>query len=348
LNAGHVLFQDLIIVVSFLVPYVDLVRHSACKVIKKVYLMTQETSMIDLISVLGHTAAGKTAFAAHLAHGLDGEIISADSRQVYRGMDIGTGKDYLDYMVSGKQVPFHLIDILDAGKEYNVYLFKRDFLRTYADIRERKKLPVLCGGTGLYLESVLRNYRLLDVPLDQGLRKELESRSQEELVDMLESYGPLHNITDTDNRKRLVRAIEIAIFQTAQARDPGEERKLFPLVLGIRFDRDSRRARITERLRKRLKEGMVDEVEGLLSAGVSAQKLDYYGLEYRYVGKYLLKELSYEDMFERLNTAIHQFAKRQMTYFRGMERRGIHIHWLEGTLSMEEKLDQALALFHAT
>jgi tRNA dimethylallyltransferase len=304
--------------------------------------------MIDLITVLGHTAAGKTAFAAHLAHGLDGELISADSRQVYRGMDIGTGKDYQDYLVNGVQVPFHLIDILDAGKEYNVYLFKRDFLRIYTEIRERKKLPVLCGGTGLYIESVLRNFRLLDVPPDQYLRKELESKSYEELVAMLELYGPLHNITDTVNRKRLVRAIEIAMYQAAHAQDPGQERKLHPLVLGIRFDRSSRRARITERLRQRLKEGMVDEVEGLLASGLSAQMLDYYGLEYRYVGKYLLKELSYEDMFERLNTAIHQFAKRQMTYFRGMERRGIHIHWLEGHLSMEEKLEQALALVHAT
>lgn len=304
--------------------------------------------MIDLISVLGHTAAGKTAFAAHLAHRLNGEIISADSRQVYRGMDIGTGKDYQDYLVKGEQVPFHLVDILDAGREYNVYLFKRDFLRTFTDISERKKLPVLCGGTGLYIESVLRNYRLLDVPPDQGLRKQLESKSYEELVAMLELYGPLHNVTDTLNRKRLVRAIEIAIYQAAQSGDQGEERKLNTLVLGIRFERDSRRARITERLRQRLKEGMVDEVEGLLASGLSAQMLDYYGLEYRYVGKYLLKELSYDDMFEHLNTAIHQFAKRQMTYFRGMEKRGIHIHWLEGHLSMDEKLERAMALFHAT
>ena len=310
--------------------------------------MTQQTSMIDLISVLGHTAAGKTAFAAHLAHGLDGEIISADSRQVYRGMDIGTGKDYQDYLVKGMEVPCHLIDILDAGKEYNVYLFKRDFLHTYNDIHERKKLPVLCGGTGLYIESVLRNYRLLDVPPDPGLRKQLESKSYEELVAMLELYGPLHNITDTVNRKRLVRAIEIAMHQAVQAQDTGEERKLYPLVLGIRFERDTRRARITERLKQRLKEGMVDEVEGLLASGLSAQMLDYYGLEYRFVGKYLLKELSYDDMFERLNTAIHQFAKRQMTYFRGMERRGIHIHWLEGHLSMDEKLERAMALFDAT
>ena len=304
--------------------------------------------MIDLVTVLGHTAAGKTAFAAHLAHHLGGEIISADSRQVYQGMDIGTGKDYKDYQVKDHLIPVHLIDILDAGYEYNVYLFKRDFLRVFTDITERGIMPVLCGGTGLYIESVLRNYRLLNVPLNTSLREELENKNFEELVEVLKLYGPLHNISDTGNHKRLIRAIEIARHQSGQLQDTGEERELNPLVLGIRFERDIRRERITNRLRERMEEGMVDEVKELLARGVSADKLDYYGLEYRYVSKYLLDELSYEEMFSKLNTAIHQFAKRQMTYFRGMERKGIAIHWLDGELSMEEKVEQAVGLFNAT
>lgn len=304
--------------------------------------------MFDLVTVLGHTAAGKTAFAAHLAHHLGGEIISADSRQVYRGMDIGSGKDYEDYLVKDHRIPAHLIDILDAGYEYNVYLFKRDFLRVFTDISERGRMPVLCGGSGLYLESVLRNYRLLNVPLNTGLRKELAYKSNKELVALLKQYGPVHNITDTGHQKRLIRAIEIASYQSDQHPDSAEERELHPLVLGIRFDRDSRRERITLRLRERMEEGMLEEVERLLKSGVTADKLDYYGLEYRYVSKFILNELSYEEMFNRLNTAIHQFAKRQMTYFRGMERRGISIHWLDGQLSMEEKLEQAIALFELT
>ena len=310
--------------------------------------MSQEAEMIDLVTVLGHTAAGKTAFAAHLAHQLGGEIISADSRQVYRGMDIGTGKDYEDYLVEGSRVPCHLIDILDAGYEYNVYLFKQDFQRVFTDISERGALPVLCGGSGLYIESVLRNYRLLNVPLNDSLRKELEKKSSEELVAMLKLYGPLHNITDTSHRKRLIRAIEIASYQSDRPRDEENERELKPLVLGIRFDRETRRERITIRLKERMEAGMVEEVEGLMKSGVSAEKLDYYGLEYRFICRYLLKELSYKEMFASLNTAIHQFAKRQMTYFRGMERRGTKIHWLDGHLSMKEKIVQAEALFHAT
>lgn len=304
--------------------------------------------MIDLVTVLGHTAAGKTAFAAHLAARLKGEIISADSRQVYLGMDIGTGKDYGDYQVKGQAIPTHLIDILDAGYEYNVYLFKRDFLRVFTDITERGFIPVLCGGTGLYIESVLRNYRLLNVPLNSTLREELADKDMKELVEILKLHGPLHNITDTSNRKRMIRAIEIARCQSGKLQEPAEERELNPLVLGIRFDREIRRERITRRLQERLEEGMVEEVKGLLAGGVPAEKLDYYGLEYRFVTLYLLEELSYEEMFRKLNTAIHQFAKRQMTYFRGMERRGINIHWLNGGLPMEEKIEQAVKLFNAT
>jgi len=304
--------------------------------------------MINLLTILGHTAAGKTAFAAGLADRLGGEIISADSRQVYRGMDIGTGKDYQDYLVGDHRVPVHLIDILDAGEEYNVYRFQRDFIRLFREISGRGVLPVLCGGTGLYIESVLRNYQLLDVPPDAPLREDLEKKSYDELVGILKLHGPLHNVTDTVNRKRLIRAIEIAMHQSVQPEDQLNEQELHPLVLGIRFDRTIRRRRITARLRSRMKEGLVEEVEGLLRNGVSAEQLDYYGLEYRYVCKYILKELSYEDMFSQLNTAIHQFAKRQMTYFRGMERRGIDIHWLEGGGPMEEQLEEAVALFRAS
>ena len=304
--------------------------------------------MINLLTILGHTAAGKTAFAARLADRVGGEIISADSRQVYRGMDIGTGKDYQDYLVGDHRVPVHLIDILDAGEEYNVYRFQRDFLRLFTEISGRGVLPVLCGGTGLYIESVLRNFHLLDVPPDASLREELEKKSYDELVGILKLHGPLHNVTDTVNRKRLIRAIEIAMHQSVKPDEKADKPVLHPLVLGIRFDRTIRRQRITERLRSRMMEGLIEEVEGLLRNGVSAEQLDYYGLEYRYVSKYVLKELSYEDMFNQLNTAIHQFAKRQMTYFRGMERRGIDIHWLEGEGSMEEQMEEALALIRAS
>lgn len=304
--------------------------------------------MIDLVTVLGHTAAGKTAFAAHLAYRLGGEMISADSRQVYRKMDIGTGKDYNDYLVGDTRVPVHLIDILDAGSEYNVYLYKQDFLRVFTDISKRGLMPVLCGGTGLYIESVLQNYRLLNVPLNPGLRESLEKKSFEELTGILKLYVPLHNTTDTVNRKRLIRAIEIAMYQSGQPDDLKNERFMNSLVLGIRFDRSVRRERITRRLKERLEEGMVEEVEQLLNSGVPAEKLDYYGLEYRYVSNYLMNQLTYDEMFSKLNTAIHQFAKRQMTYFRGMERRGIPIHWLDGSLSTEEKLERAIALFNGS
>lgn len=300
--------------------------------------------MVDLVTVLGHTAGGKTAFAAHLAQRVGGEIISADSRQVYQGMDIGTGKDYEDYLVNKRLVPVHLIDILEAGYEYNVYLFKQDFLKVYTDITERDLLPIMCGGSGLYIESVLRNYKLLNVPINQELRDKLGKMSHAELEEMLRLYGPLHNITDTSHPKRMIRAIEIAMYQATKIEESGQERDLNPLVLGISYERNLRRQRITQRLEERLREGMVEEVEALLGQGISPEKLDYYGLEYRYVSKHLLNELSYDEMFNKLNTAIHQFAKRQMTYFRGMEKRGISIHWLNGDLSMEEKIERSLKL----
>ena len=303
--------------------------------------------MINLVSVLGHTAAGKTAFAAQLANRINGEIISADSRQVYRGMDIGTGKDYEDYLVDDERIPAHLIDILDAGYEYNLYLFQQDFLRVYTDITDREMMPLLCGGSGLYIESVLRNYRLLQAPVNNAFRKDMEKKSLHELKEILKLHGPLHNVTDTLHRKRIIRAIEIAKFQADHGDGPVEDRELNPLVMGIKYERVVRRNRITERLRQRLDNGMVEEVEGLLQQGVTAEKMDYYGLEYRFVTRYILKEYSYEEMVKRLNTAIHQFAKRQMTYFRGMERRGVEIHWLEGQLTLEEKLDKTMELYQA-
>ncbi len=302
----------------------------------------------NLLTVLGPTAAGKTAFSAHLALRLDGEIISADSRQVYRGMDIGTGKDYADYFVDGRQIPVHLIDILEAGYEYNVFLFKQDFSRIFQDITDRGKLPLLCGGSGLYIESVLKNYKLLQVPPDASLRAKLETKDLSELIETLKLLGPLHNQTDTTSRKRVIRAIEIAMAQTNLSDVPVEALILKPLVFGVSLERNIRRERITRRLKQRLEEGMVEEVEVLLSNGVTPQKLDYYGLEYRYVSLYLLKKLSYDEMVKRLNSAIHQFAKRQMTYFRGMERRGTLIHWIDGTLPLEEMCTEALAICKAT
>jgi tRNA dimethylallyltransferase len=297
----------------------------------------------DLVTVLGPTASGKTAFAAQLASRIGGEIISADSRQVYRGMDIGTGKDWGDYLVDGERIPVHLVDILDAGYEYNVYLFKQDFLRVFTDISGRNRIPVLCGGSGLYIESVLRDYRLLYVPVNPDLRRDLGSKSIEELAGILQRYSPLHNTTDTVNRKRIIRAIEIAMYQSSQPEKDADAADLTPVVLGIRLDRATRRKRITGRLMRRLGEGMVEEVEGLLEKGVSPERMEYYGLEYRYVTRYIRHELTYDEMVKRLNTAIHQFAKRQMTYFRGMERRGTVIHWIDGLLPMEEKVEMALS-----
>jgi tRNA dimethylallyltransferase len=307
-----------------------------------------ENHSAELVTVLGPTAAGKTAFAAHLAKRIGGEIISADSRQVYRGMNIGTGKDYNDYLVDGEPVPCHLIDVLDAGYEYNVYLFKQDFLRVYTDISDRNRIPVLCGGTGLYIESVLRNYKLLHVPVNEDLRADLEKKNFKELVGILKLHGPLHNQTDTVNKKRIIRAIEIAMYQASQPEIQADVRDLNAVVLGIELDRNIRRKRITERLHKRLEEGMVKEVEGLLEQGVTPAKMEYYGLEYRYVTRYIRKEITFDEMVKRLNTAIHQFAKRQMTYFRGMERRGINIHWIDGLLPMEERIERAMLICQST
>ncbi len=298
----------------------------------------------NLIVVLGPTACGKTTFAAHLAHKIDGEIISGDSRQVYRDMTIGTGKDLADYIVDGKQIPYHLVDICEAGEKYNVYRFQNDFQEAFLDITSRGKTPILCGGTGLYIEAVLKNYRHTSVPPDKELRASLESKSLEELTEILAQYKSLHNTTDTDTKTRAIRSIEIEKFYAENPIDESEMLDLKPLVIGLDIERDLRREKITRRLNARFEEGMVEEIQKLLDRGISAEDLIYYGLEYKYLTLYATGKMTFDQMKAELEIAIHQFAKRQMTWFRGMERRGTHIEWIDAALPMEEKLDKVLAL----
>ncbi len=294
--------------------------------------MNVDEMKYDMLAVVGPTACGKTALAVELALSLGGEVISADSRQVYRGMDIGTGKDLAEYSRNGISVPVHLVDIVDAGEKYNLFEFQRDFLSAYDDVTSRGALPVLCGGSGMYVESVLRGYRLIPVPENAALRARLEEKSLEELTAILAGYKTLHNNTDTDTKKRAIRAIEIEEYY---ASCPVEERA-FPairtLAVGVDVDREVRRHRITARLLQRLQEGLVEEVEALLASGITAEQLIYYGLEYKFVTMYVTGKMSYDDMVRGLEIAIHQFAKRQMTWFRGMERRGTHIHWIDASL----------------
>ncbi len=301
----------------------------------------------NLITVLGPTAGNKTAFAAHLAYHIGGEIISADSRQVYRNMNLGTGKDYSDYLVNNKQIPYHLIDIVDPGYKYNVFEFQQDFIKAFRHIESKKKFAVLCGGTGLYIDAVIKGYRLLHVPPDEELRKMLSEKPLSELALILASMKKLHNDTDIDTKEHAIRAIEI---ETYYRRHP-DYQNIFPdirnLCIGIRFDRETERRRITERLHARLAAGMIEEVEDLLNKGMKPESLTYYGLEYKYITLYLTGSLTYEQMFSQLNTAIHQFAKRQMTWFRKMEREGTEIHWIEGSKPMEEKIKTALQLLNA-
>jgi tRNA dimethylallyltransferase len=277
-----------------------------------------------------------------LAAELGSEVISADSRQVYRGMTIGTGKDYEDYMVQGRAVPYHLIDILEAGSEYNLFQYQQDFLNVYEAIRSKGKIPILCGGSGLYLEAVLKGYRLIAVPFNPDLRMELSHKTDLELAEILAGMKSLHNVSDTDTRKRMERAIEIAVYEKGHPRETP-----FPEIrsvnFGIHFERSVIRDRITERLRKRLNEGLVEEVETLMAGGVSLEMLKYYGLEYKFVASFLAGELSRDKMFEGLNIAIHQFAKRQMTWFRKMQREGMEIHWIDGNLSTESKVGEILS-----
>ena len=300
----------------------------------------------DLITIIGPTASGKTPLAAALANKLDTEIISGDSRQVYRRMDLGTGKDLVDYTVNGHEVPYHLIDIVEPGYKYNVFEYQRDFLKAYEEITAKGKLPVLCGGTGMYVESVLKGYRLLPVPENPELRASLEGKSLEELTRILEGYKKLHNSTDVDTAKRAIRAIEIEEYYKQQPPEYREFPSLHSLIVGVNIDRELRREKITRRLKQRLEEGMVEEVRGLLAEGIHPDNLIYYGLEYKFLTQYAIGELTYDEMFLQLETAIHQFAKRQMTWFRGMERRGFTIHWLDATLPMEEKLEQIINLIN--
>lgn len=291
----------------------------------------------DLITILGPTASGKTSFACRLAYELETEIISGDSRQVYRGMDIGTGKDLDDYIVDGNPVKYHLIDIKDAGYKYNIFEYQHDFHDAYTNIRAKDRLPVLCGGSGLYIESVLKGYNLINVPENKELRKKFEGKNLEELTTILASYKDLHNSTDVDTAQRAIRAIEIEEYKKANPTACNEYPPINSLILGVDVDRELRRERITRRLKTRLKEGMIEEVQELLDKGISAEDLLYYGLEYKFVTQYLIKELSYKEMFSQLEIAIHQFAKRQMTWFRGMEKRGLQIRWIDGTLPDKEK-----------
>lgn len=299
-----------------------------------------------MITILGPTACGKTALAVNLAAKTGGEIISADSRQVYRGMDIGTGKDLTEYNVDGKKIPYHLIDIEDAGQKYNLFRFQEDFNAAYEDIANRGVLPILCGGTGLYMEAVLKGYALSPVPQDDNLRKKLSTRTLTELKELLiwlkaRNGSAMHNETDVDTVSRAIRAIEIEFHNLRHPIDTRRQPAVNSLIVGLDIDRDVRRERITSRLKARLNEGMVEEVRGLLAKDdITKDDLMYYGLEYKYVTAYVVGEMSYEDMFRQLEIAIHQFAKRQMTWFRGMERRGFNIHWLSASMPMADKLAQ--------
>lgn len=283
----------------------------------------------DFITILGPTASGKTSVAVKLAAEIDAEIISADSRQVYRRMDLGTGKDLEDYCIQGRNIPYHLIDIAEPGTKYNVYEYQKDFLQAYNDIRSRGKKVIVCGGTGLYLESVLRSYRLSPVPQNPELREQLSGKSLAELTHILSQYKTLHNTTDVDSAQRAIRAIEIAEYYKHTPIDDRPFPTLTSYVIGIDVDRETRRQRISARLKQRLDNGMVDEVKRLLAEGIPADDLIYYGLEYKFLTLYAIGKMSYEEMFRQLEIAIHQFAKRQMTWFRGMERRGIDIHWMK-------------------
>ena len=305
--------------------------------------------MQKMITILGPTASGKTPIAAHLAAAIGGEVISADSRQVYRHMDIGTGKDLADYVVDGQQIACHLIDICEPGTKYNLFQYQQDFYDCYQDIRRRGALPILCGGTGLYIEAVLKGYKLSPVPQNPELRAQLEGRSLDELTQTLAELklrngSHMHNKTDVDSVQRAIRAIEI---ETYNMEHPMPLRELPPVesdIIGVSIDRELRRQKITRRLKARLDEGMVDEVRELLDSGIKAEDLIYYGLEYKYVTEYVTGQLAYDEMLTRLEIAIHQFAKRQMTWFRGMERRGFTIHWIDATLTMEEKVAEILRI----
>lgn len=304
--------------------------------------------MKKMITIIGPTASGKTDVAAHLAYsyiknGVKSEIISGDSRQVYRGMDIGTGKDIVDYTIGETNIPYHLIDICNPGEKYNIYRYQKDFLQIYKELGERNALPILCGGSGLYIESVVRGYHLSTVPQNKELRQMLSMKNMQELAEILQDLkdrnkSDMHNKTDVDSPQRAIRAIEIETYNLEHKTADREFPDIDTCIIGINIDREERRKKISNRLKSRLDEGMIDEIRGLINNGVSPDDLIYYGLEYKYVTEYILGKYSYEEMYRQLEIAIHQFAKRQMTWFRGMERRGCTIHWVEADLPMNEKV----------
>ena len=318
--------------------------------VRRLFLCIFADDMKKMITILGPTASGKTPVAAHLAASIGGEIISADSRQVYRRMDIGTGKDLADYTVSSLKIPYHLIDVREPGTKYNLFEYQQDFFDAYQDIQSRGAIPILCGGTGLYIEAVLKGYHLSPVPQNQALRDSLEGKSLEELTQMLTELksrtgSNMHNKTDVDSCQRAIRAIEIEAYNIE---NPTPRRELPPVgsvIIGINIDREQRREKITRRLKTRLEEGMIDEVKALLDEGIPPEDLIYYGLEYKFVTEYITGKTSYDEMYSRLEIAIHQFAKRQMTWFRGMERRGFKINWIDATLPMEEKIERIKQLW---
>ena len=307
--------------------------------------------MPKLLTILGPTASGKTTLAAHVAAVTDAEIISGDSRQVYRRMDIGTGKDLDDYIIDGKHIPYHLIDICEPGTKYNLFEYQRDFLTAYEDITARGKNAILCGGTGLYIESVLKGYQLSPVPQNEELRERLEGKSLEELTAMLEDLkqrtgSNMHNRSDVDTAQRAIRAIEIEEYNLVHPVPDREFPAIDSVIVGVDIEREARREKITRRLKDRLEHGMIEEVQGLIDSGIPHKNLTYYGLEYKFVTEYVIGLINNEEMFARLEIAIHQFAKRQMTWFRGMERRGFHIHWIDALLPMEEKVRQVLDVWN--
>ncbi len=304
--------------------------------------------MHDILVITGPTATGKTRLSAMVADRLGGEVISADSRQVYRGMDIGTGKDLSDYIVYGRTVPVHMVDIVDAGYRYNVFEYQRDFLEVFEDMSTRGVFPVVCGGSGMYVDSIVSGYRLVQVPVNPQLRALLEGKSLDELTEILSKYKSLHNSTDFDTVKRAVRAIEIADYYTHHPVDGSPFPVRNPLVTAVFVDRETRRQRISDRLRTRLGEGMIEEVQRLLAGGIHPDDLIYYGLEYKYITLYLMNRLTLDEMIRKLEIEIHRFAKRQMTWFRGMERRGIAINWIDGSMGDEEKVECILCKLRPT
>lgn len=293
----------------------------------------------DIITILGPTASGKTSLSCNLAYNIDSEIISGDSRQVYKSMDIGTGKDLSEYIIENTHIPYYLIDIKEAGYKYNIYEFQHDFFEAYQEIKDKNKLPIFCGGSGLYIESVIKGYNLIDVPENKELRNKLKSENLESLTNILKSYKDLHNHTDIDTAQRAIRAIEIEDYKkNTKNINFNQYPSLNSLTIGIDISRDLRRDRITSRLKERLEGGMIEEVDSILKKGLSPEDLIYYGLEYKYITLFLTNKMSYNNMISELEIAIHQFAKRQMTWFRGMEKRGLTIKWIDGTLPMEEKV----------